>query len=609
MNWSHFQRDIFEAFERSRDSLLIEAVAGSGKTSTLVELANIMQRAFPQQRAVIVAFNKSIAVELQARITARNVQAMTLHSAGWAAWRRAGGLDWEPSVDSMKTSKIMREVLSWEENKKFGETTRRLVGYAKGAGIVPRGSVNNAYPVADSQGIPILEMHGLVDDTPEAWEALIDHYGLDEDACDIGLVRKVLARSIELARETCDFDDMLYMPVVAGVPFDRYDVVLVDEAQDVSAIQRTMIERMAGDGRVVACGDRRQSIFGFRGAGTNSMDELKEHFQMKELPLSVSYRCPVAVVEWARQWVPQIEARDGAPDGVVLLEGTDWTGQAEVALGAPLDTKPRFASAYGVSPEKYREMAGDVEMSVEEAEGLLDTFNKAFPKVLKGGDQGIASTSAPLGHGEPAMAEGITKWRGLSDFRPGDAILCRLTRPLVAAAFTLIRARIAGVHVLGRDIGKGITDLVKKSKQAFIRDLLSWLDRYQLREGSRLRKRGKHAQAGLLDDRCETLRVFCWELPDDGRVEEVERLVGSLFTDPNGGGQARIITLSTVHKFKGMEADRVFVLDAGELMPCPWAKGGGWEMQQEWNLCYVAATRAKRELRYIKTSDLKGDSL
>lgn len=47
------------------------------------------------------------------------------------------------------------------------------------------------------------------------------------------------------------------------------------------------------------------------------------------------------------------------------------------------------------------------------------------------------------------------------------------------------------------------------------------------------------------------------------------------------------------------------MLDAGELMPVPWGRGDGWEREQEWNICYVAATRAKRELRYIRSSDLK----
>lgn len=570
---SKYQQAIYEAFEHSEDSLLIEAVAGSGKTSTLIELANIMERAFPSQRAVIVAFNKSIAMELQQRIRARNVIAMTLHSAGWAAWRRAGGLEWQPKVDSGKVSGIIQELLSWEERKRFADTTRRLVGYAKGAGIVPDADSKGEWPWQPTAEFA-MHLEGLAPDSEDAWDQLIEHYGLDEDECNIPLVRKVLARSIELAREACDFDDMLYMPVVAGVPFDRFDVVLVDEAQDVSAIQRVMIERMAM-GRVIACGDRAQSIFGFRGAGTNSMDELKQHFNMTELPLSVSYRCPIAVVEHARRWVPQIEWREGAEDGYVGHEGTDWPAQCEIALGAPLEQQ--FYPAPGG--------IGNNPICVHC--GAPAVYNEATEDMECGGCGGL-------------KREGITKWRGITDFQPGDAILCRLTRPLVAAAFTLIRRRIA-CRVLGRDIGKGIVDLARRAKASDIRGVLGWLEGYEARESRRLRARGKHAQAGQLVDRCETLRVFCAELADDAPVSQLIAEIEGMFRD-NGEGQ--MLTLATVHKAKGLEWSRVFVLDAGELMPCPWARGGGWEMDQERNLSYVAATRAMCELRYITSMDL-----
>jgi len=329
-------------------------------------------------------------------------------------------------------------------------------------------------------------------------------------------------------------------------------------------------------GRVIAVGDRFQSIYGFRGAGTDSMDIFQRRFQMRALPLSVSYRCPVAVVEHAKQWVPQIEAREDAPWGFVGLEGTDWAGQAEVTLGAPLAD-----SDIPYTP--------DVECVECGWFGDL-----------------------PIGQGCPMCSEhtfkgheGITKWRGIQDFRPGDAILCRLTRPVVAAAFALIRRRVA-CHVLGRDIGKGLVDLVRKAKslqagtvEAFGR----WLDDYESREAARLRDKNKAAQAGLLGDKCDTIRVFMEQLgPDDlmpRLIAEIERL----FVD-NGTGQQSMVVLSTIHKFKGMEATRVFVLDAGLYMPCPWARGSGWEMQGERNLMYVAATRARHELRYIKSSDL-----
>lgn len=566
MNWSHYQQAIFDAFEHGTDSLLIEAVAGSGKTTVLVELARIMQRAFPERRGVFLAFNKSIATTLQEKLAGiGNVRAMTLHSAGWAAWRRAGGLEWTPQLNQHKTSDIIRKLMTWEERKKWEEGTRKLVGFAKGIGIVP--------------GVHVLDWrengieNGLVEDTPEAWESLIDHYNLDEDDCNIDLARKVLARSIELAREECDYDDMLYMPVVAGVPFDSYDVVLVDEAQDVSAIQREMIERMA-EGRVICCGDRFQSIFGFRGAGTNSMDMLQEHFNLKPLPLSVTYRCPQAVVKHARQWVSHLEWREGAPEGVVLGEETNWDAPVHIfPLGTPcVDCG---------CPAKVGTYSG----------------NHAYFYLCSHCDMGCN------------YGDGISKWRGLSDFRPGDAILCRLNRPLIETAFALIRKRIPA-RVLGRDIGQGLAALVKKPKfdgGRPVSDWQAWAQEYILREMVKLKEKRQFAKLGQFLDRMATIEVFIEDLrsnaiPEHGEpdIADLLALIDEVFREREPEG---MVTLSTIHKAKGLEWNRVFILDAGELMPCPWARDG-WEMEQEWHCCYIAATRAKSELRYITSKSL-----
>lgn len=623
MQSSKYQLDIYAAFVESDASLLIEAVAGSGKTTVLVELARIFGERWPGRTAAFVAFNKSIAEELGARIgqeycvecgavvrqkwtrkevvsegaedeyvlhleesidesagcrhdrlaTTRNVRAMTLHSAGFAAWRRAGGIEWRPKVDTGKVGGIVRELLpEWKERERYGEGVRKLVALGKQAGIVPRGLIQ-FHP--EDKNI----YAGLVPDTPESWESLMDHYSIDAEDAPVEIVRKALARDIELGREVIDFDDMLYLPVIAGVPFDRYDVVLVDEAQDVSGIQMEMIGRMSAPqlhhmvhdteywtkGRVIAVGDRHQAIYGFRGAGTGSMDEMQARFQMKELPLSVSYRCPQSVIEHARRWVPQIEPMPGAEDGYVGHEGTDWRGQAELAMGAP----PEF----------------DTGNWVEDCRA-----------------EGLARLMITPAH------DGITKWQGIADFRPGDAVLCRLTRPLVAAAFSMIRAKV-GCRVLGRDIGIGLVALTlkvaRKSPEMALDDFAEALDIYQGAQRAKLAAKRKHAQIGLLEDQCQTLQVFI-EMAESkaasARVEDLVREIKQLFVDDNG--TQGLVILATVHKAKGLEWERVFILDASELMPWKWARKP-WELEAERNIQYVAATRAMRELRYITTSDLE----
>lgn len=119
------------------------------------------------------------------------------------------------------------------------------------------------------------------------------------------------------------------------------------------------------------------------------------------------------------------------------------------------------------------------------------------------------------------------------------------------------------------------------------------LDKWYEKERKRLLEDGDLARAGVLNDKVETLRVFLSSASTvGGLIQEIEQL----FQD-NGSG----VTLSTIHKAKGMEWERVFILDAPELMPCKWASN----LQEELNLCYVAATRAQKGLIYVCSDGLE----
>lgn len=494
MEWSEYQKAIFNAVEHTQDSLIIEAVAGSGKTTTIVEAINHVPR---EQGVVFLAFNKSIADELKRRVTASNAQCKTLHALGFGAWRQH--LAWDANdleVDGRKVSKIVDEMnLAWGA---WTQDMSRLVGLAKGGGMVPRGMAG--------------EWHGLAQDSTDAWEDTMDIYDIDPTEVDLELVREVLRRSIEASRRVIDFDDMLYMPVIAGAQFDKTDVVFLDEAQDVNGIQAEIVARMCHDRtRVIAVGDHNQAIYGFRGALSDSMHHLAERFDCKPLPLSVSYRCPRSVVTHARQWVDHIQSHDLAEEGKV-------------------------------------EYAGG--------------------------------------------------WR-VGDFRAGDAILCRNSAPVITMAFLLIRNKVPA-KVVGRDLGKGLVTLVNKMKAKTLVDLSERLALYREREGKRLK--GKAGQVAALDDKIATLHVFMEEAGPHAGIGTLIQSIEKLFGD--GAEMRGMVTCSTIHKSKGMEWARVFVLDADLYQPSKWARQD-WERQQEYNLMYVAATRAKRELRYISTEGLR----
>jgi hypothetical protein len=141
-----------------------------------------------------------------------------------------------------------------------------------------------------------------------------------DEAKGLTYAQALMQRSIERAVENfaIDFDDQLYLPCLWNLPIERKDWVLVDEAQDVNPIRLALIERtLKPGGRLIAVGDPSQSIYAFTGALTDSIERIKTQYQAVELPLSVSYRCPTAVIAKAQTLVPQIEAAPGAIDGEV----------------------------------------------------------------------------------------------------------------------------------------------------------------------------------------------------------------------------------------------------------------------------------------------------
>ena len=170
----------------------------------------------------------------------------------------------------------------------------------------------------------------------------------------------------------------------------------------------------------------------------------------------------------------------------------------------------------------------------------------------------------------------------------GDMVLCRYNAPLVSAFYELIMQG-KSAYVLGRDMTKGLVNAVNKitknnnmGSDEFL-ELLEHDFRYNY---DRLISLDKTNQAHSLEDKYECIRIFATKASTvGGIIAEIKRVF-----DGNEKGE---IMLSTVHKAKGLEADNVYIL-ATERMPHPKATN----MQEEMNICYVAITRAKKNLYY-----------
>lgn len=321
------QRSIIAAARETEDNLLVSALAGAAKTSTLVLLAE----ALPELEILCLAFNKKIATEMQERLPP-NCKAMTLNALGHRTWADATGK--RLRIEADKTYKLMSAVIEEQTRSDARELYEnmaelmRLVGFGKACGYIPTGSYDRA--------------KRLMDD-----EDFFPHIEQKLSHLEQAVIREVTLRSLKLAFDgTCDFDDQILMPTVFHGAFPRYKLTLVDEAQDLSALNHATLRKMVGTRRLIAVGDANQAIYGFRGAHEDSMAKLRESFSMREKTLSISFRCPQEVVKHVQWRAPHMRWPDWAkPGSVITLDSWSANDLAEDGVIICRNNAPLFGTA------------------------------------------------------------------------------------------------------------------------------------------------------------------------------------------------------------------------------------------------------------------------
>lgn len=482
-NPSIYQEGIFTWVKVGMGNALVNAVAGSGKTTTLVHALGLMAG-----EAVFMAFNTHIVTELRNRLPAHQ-SAMTLHSFGLNAIRRRNR---DAKVNQWKDRDIISEHFASVFRRDEKDRIRDI-----------------AIPTADLARMARLTMTDLNDQ-----KALVDlivrfdiQFDSERDIKDAIPAIPVVVKKMRADLDKIDFTDMLDLPVALGLQTAQYDVVAIDEAQDLSAAQRELALRAArAGGRTLAVGDPKQAIQGFAGADVKSMDKLHVALKATSLPLSICYRCPRSHVALAKALVSHIEASPTAKDGVV---------------------------------------------------------------------------------------EHATFKTGTAAMKPGDLVICRTNAPLVGIALNLARQGIP-CKIKGADLKRSfhalITKAEKKMRGATMKALQRSLEDMLEKELDAMGEEAEKGRGQALTDKYETLIFLAGGASS---VPELDRMLDSLFSDEMGP----VVRLSTVHRAKGLEADNVFIYNE-KLMPLPFAQGE--DLQQEWNIRYVALTRSKDRLTFVE---------
>lgn len=454
----------------------------SGKTFTLCKLAEITP---PIKSSIFLAFNKSIAEELGQRLP-RTVKASTLHSCALSSLCKAFSLNF--ALSDSKNFNLAKEKMNFK-----GVHSKRIPGMIM--------KICRLYD---------LMRFNLVQDDVEAIISLGERYGEEADenlakrAIELRMLNKKIADNYFLkggsGKLPMDFTDMLYYATqyVHRDDFKQYNVVMLDECQDISPLQFEVVKMCKTPrGRLIAVGDEKQSIYSFMGSNLDSLQAIKNAPNTVTLPLSMTYRCAQDIVA---------EACKVFPDGIV-----------------------------------------------------------AAPGAVKG-----------------FVGDGTFK-----DAQEGDFILCRNNAPLVDAFITLLRQG-KKCTILGKEFGDELVSLIDSVEDVW------GLEQVLENMISKLQKKGVKSptKCEAYDKLNEKVNVLLSLYEYFGDLETVRSRIYDIFVE----NASRGITLSTIHRSKGLEADRIFFLQP-ELLPSKYATTE-LALYAEKCLQFVAITRARKSLIY-----------
>ena len=301
---SKYQQEIFDFIQFGVGNAVINAKAGSGKTTTLVEGLNLIQT---KDRALFVAFNKAIQEDLSVKLEGKpNVAVRTYHSLGFSILKENFGKYGFFSINEHKYTVFINrninnltesaKLLSKQDLRTYKNNLKQLVDFAR----------FNLAQSADE----ITRLCEKYDIVPIS------------DECEV--VPIILEWGANKVDEI-DFTDMVWLCVERGLEtYDfKYDFIFIDEAQDSSIMQQELIKKCFKRGaRFIAIGDEFQCINAFAGADQDAFKKFRQAPNTVILNLPISYRCPKKVIELALEILGGeiIEPADNAIDGEIRYD-------------------------------------------------------------------------------------------------------------------------------------------------------------------------------------------------------------------------------------------------------------------------------------------------
>lgn len=586
--------------------LLLVAGAGSGKTLTLAaRVAWLLQQGADPQRLMLLSFSRRAASELERRAARLLQQAL-----GLPAHVAAPRLPWCGTFHSV-AARLLREqagalglaagftVLDRADAEELLSSVRSRLGLACPAEGASR------FPLAGTCAA-ILSRAINTRCAPE--DVLAQAYPWC--AAHAGALLQLFDAYAQAKREqqALDYDDLLLVwrhllrqPPQTAALRARWDHVLVDEMQDLNALQHELVLGLKPDGQgLVAVGDDAQAVYGFRGASVQHFLAWPQRFQpaARLLLLQRNYRSTQPLLAAsnalmagaAQRFEKALYSTREAGLRPRLVTVDDEAAQAAGVAEAVLAERE---SGLALKRQAVLFRTGAHSLAVE-----LELARRNIPFVKYGG---LRFTEAA--HVKDLLA--LLRWAD----NPAALLSARRVARLVPGLGPASLQRLLDLLAQGQPLQAFTPPAAARAPWAALQALL-----LQLREAP-------PAWPAELQAALDWYRPHCERLHADARVRlgELQQLARLAATQP---GRSRFITeialeppaatgdeagpprldedwlvLSTIHSAKGQEWSAVHVLNVVDgCLPADLSTGRAEDIEEERRLLYVAMTRARDSL-------------
>jgi ATP-dependent DNA helicase UvrD/PcrA len=615
-----------QAVTHGTGPLLLIAGPGAGKTRTLTHrIAYLLEseQAHPDQ-ILAVTFSVRAAGELRLRLAdllgqerARRVTAATFHSVCARLLREHAHVFGRTEQYTIYDQGDMRRVIDWILADKERTAIREALGRS---GQPASAEVQSALSLAKNELL-----------TPAGIRNRSRYMAADLIAAVWHESERELSRS-----NAWDFDDLLEFGVrlLREHPHrllwirSRWRWVMVDEFQDVNRAQTELVFLLAGDdGNVAVCGDEDQVVHGFRGASPLHIVEfvkrypahqaivLDRNFRSRSEILASASRC---VQHNQRRVQKQLVAVRG-PGGIVEVRGfyEDWheahwvAGQVAEAISAGIPgpeililARTGYATqalqlslARAGIPHRVLGSLGLYERSeVKDALAYLTLLVNpadahAFRRAIQSPRRGVG----------PATASALVT-RAREEFDADLLAACANAGRIVRSEETARRVTGFGERLLAvrgeMDAGRSLGHVVLA---AVMLDG-GLVHHYEHRRDTSSNAAARRDAERVLEDLrslCRAAQVFEQEHGPGASLRDFLEHAAGLHAQELGAGEDRRVTVSTIHRAKGTEAELVILLGCEEQLLPSWqslASPDPEALCEERRLFYVGATRAKDSL-------------